>query len=171
MQKIYLILQNVKHNGEYYPAGQLIQGEFAGLVTSRIAREIIGAKSIEDAEAIIAKEKEVTGEQEKKEKEQVPENTWGPKKDEPEIKEPEVYTGPMVKVRFLKQYEVVDENNEKTGEKIEAGTEVEIPEPTVGPLVENGFVEKITDANVEAPAEIKKEDTPPPTDENTGDNL
>lgn len=61
----------------------------------------------------------------------------------------EVYDGPMVKVHFVKEYEIINEHGEKTGEVVQPGTEMEIPEPTVASLVEGGFAEVVdgTDSN------------------------
>jgi hypothetical protein len=59
----------------------------------------------------------------------------------------EPYTGPMVKVKFIQEYEVVDENNEKTGEIIAEGEEKEVPEPVVEGLVDGGFAEVVEDKN------------------------
>lgn len=65
------------------------------------------------------------------------------------------YDGPMVKVKFLKDYEVINENKEKTGEIIPAGIEAEVPEPVVAYLVEDGvaevFVEKTPDTGADVP--------------------
>lgn len=60
----------------------------------------------------------------------------------PSLPQGEEYTGPMVKVKFLKDYEVVNENNEKTGEILKKGTTHEVPEPVVAFLSESGFIKK-----------------------------
>lgn len=73
-------------------------------------------------------------------------NLFGSKKAEDEKvddKTGEVYSGPMIKVKFIKEYEVVDENNTKTGEVLAVGTEYEVPEPVVAGLVADGYAEEV----------------------------
>lgn len=199
MTTIFLVKQNLKHNGTDYKVGQLVQDEFEAtpnLVNDGVLRVIEGAESIQEAEAILAEEKEKHGERASGEAELQPENTWGPRKDEQEEVKPknkpedkkegflgkifggmgnidkpedkgEVYNGPMVKVRFIKDYEVVNENNEKTGEILATGTETEIPEPTVTIMVDTGFIEIIAPSEVGSDANKPEEKK----DDNTGANL
>lgn len=92
MTKIFLVKQNLKHNGTDYKIGQLVQDEFEAmpnLVNDGVLRIIEGAENIGEAESILEKEKEEAGDQESAEVAQQPENTWGPKKDEPEEVKPE----------------------------------------------------------------------------------
>ncbi len=163
MTTFYKVKSNVKHNGDTYKQGSIIEGaEFSGMPD--FFEMIMGAETLEEAQAILAETQAV---EPKTAPEQAEKNTWGPT-DQPEAPtpptgdKPEVYTGPMVKVKFLQDYEIVNENNEKTGEILSAGTEAEIPEPTVSILVENGIVE--VDASVGASDQTNTGDVPPADD-------
>lgn len=55
----------------------------------------------------------------------------------------------LIKVQFLKKYEMVNEKNEKTGEIMKKGDELEVPESVVKFLVDGKFAKVV---------EIKSED-------------
>lgn len=150
MQKQILeVKSNLNHSGVLYAPGDLFeatQGTFADLVRDGVLRVVPNAETIAEAEEIIALEKEKAGEQTAEvAKEKEPEDTWAPKPDaEEDLNKPVEYTGPMVEVTFLQDYEVLDEKGQKTGEIIKAGEVKEVPEPVVQYLVEGGFVEEVT---------------------------
>lgn len=59
MNKIYLVLSNLKHDGEAFTAGSLFEGaeaSFAALVQAGVLRVIEGADSLEAAAEIVKKE-------------------------------------------------------------------------------------------------------------------
>lgn len=168
----FLVTSNVKHNGEFFAKGSILNGDSASYVGECF--QPLNAETQEEAEAEVVEMQSSVASPEEEVSEN---NTWGPRADDvhsagtmatPNLKqeeepkagflgklfggkkeeeaEAEVYTGPMVKVRFLKDYEVINEKSEKTGEVITAGTESEVPEPTVQYLVEAGEVEVIVDS-------------------------
>ena len=54
----------------------------------------------------------------------------------------------LIKVQFLKKYEMVNEKNEKTGEVMKKGDELEVPESVVKFLVDGKFA-KVVDVKNE----------------------
>lgn len=166
---IYLVLSNLNHDGTHFQKGAFIEGDysptFITLVRDGIIKEVLGASTFAEAKKIVETEEVNTPEVIEEVKE--PENTWGGRPDDKDdviTPTPEEYKGALVKVSFIKDYPVVDEKNELTGNIIATGTEAEVPEETVAYLFENGFI-----------AEIKKGEevvTPENTSpEVTGENL
>lgn len=173
MQKIFLVLSNVKHNGTEYKNGQLIQEDETEslniLVRDGVLRLLDQAKSISDAEYILEKGKEINDKKEISEKEKEPENTWGPKKDEPEQKvETDVYDRPMAKYKITGDAFYTDENGVRTGSH-KIGTIQNLPVEIGKIFVDGGVAEEVVDENVD-PSKGKEINDKTP-DDNLGDNL
>lgn len=161
MTKFFLATSNIKHDGELFTKGSIVAGEigtFGTLINDGLLQEIEGASSFEEAQEILNKKVDETDTE--ADIEVAPKDTWGPSPEPTETPTdttaPEIYDGPMVLVRFLSEYELVDENNQKTGEILKPGDETEIPEPTVQPLVDDKIVEV-----------IKEDDKPTDTEDKT----
>ena len=173
---IFLVKSNIKHDGTEYKKGSFFEAEydaFQDLVNDGVLRVVAGASSVEEAEAIIAKENEETGEQAIKEKEVQPENTWGPKADEPKAPEkvedpkPEEYNGPMGKYKITGVASFTDEKGEKQGE-LEVGSIQNLPKEIGDQFVTDGVAVEVTEEK--APSEVGS-DANKPEDKITGDNL
>lgn len=189
---IFLVKSNIKHDGTEYKKGSFFEAEydaFQDLVNDGVLRVVAGASSVEEAEAIIAKENEETGEQVAKEKEVQPENTWGPKTDEPEEKKDqqnadanagastdagnpedkkvEEYNGPMAKYKITGVASFTDEKGEKQGE-LEVGSIQNLPKEIGDQFVTDGVAVEVTEEK--APSEVGS-DANKPEDKITGDNL
>lgn len=67
----------------------------------------------------------------------------------------------LIKVQFLKKYEMVNEKNEKTGEIMKKGDELEVPESVVKFLVDGKFAKVV---------EVKNEDDQDDEDEEEEDD-
>jgi hypothetical protein len=87
---IFQVLSNLKYGADSYTAGTFFSGgleEFGYLVTEGVLKMIPGAKTIDEAQEIVAKENEIAQEQAQKDASIAPENTWGPQPDEPKVED------------------------------------------------------------------------------------
>lgn len=85
---IFLVQSNLKHNGQFFKKGDLMEGDagaFRHFVIDGTLREIEGASSFAEAEEFLASEAEKEAEAPEQEVAE-PANTWEAKK-EPKVKE------------------------------------------------------------------------------------
>lgn len=160
----FKVLGNIKHNGATFDKGSVIEGElatFQPLLEDGVLAIIDGAETREEAEVLAgtpAVAPEVVEEVE-------PENTWGPKPDEPETDDNatpddgEVVDVKIGNYRIIGEAPYTDENGDKKG-TLEIGTIYELPIAVGDAFVADGIAEIVpTDENgeqVDAPVEENK---------------
>lgn len=118
MSKIFQVLSNLNHSGDLYKAGTFFEGElseFGNLVKDGVLRVVEEAKTIAEAQEIVAKEDAAKANQTASE-ESAP-NTWGPKAEAPEAPaEPEKPAAPADQVGEKADAETVKPGEVGTGD-------------------------------------------------------
>ena len=151
---IFLVQSNLKHNGQLFKKGDLMEGDagaFRHFVIDGTLREIEGASSFAEAEEFLAQEAEKNAET-PEEKVAEPANTWQAKKDhEEEVKDQptDVPDDAEKKAEESKESEnikrvITEEDLENNPELVKLGVQVgdEIELPATEEELENPVVEE-----------------------------
>lgn len=90
MQAIYHVVNALKRNGKYYPAGSYFEAdteELHELVKAGVVVPVPGAKNTDQAAELVATREAEKAQLAEAEKATAPKNTWGPTPSEPEVPE------------------------------------------------------------------------------------
>lgn len=156
---IFLVQSNFKHDGQPYAKGSFFEGDagtFSSLVADGVLLKIEGASTFEEAEEILANQKE-TAEEGAQEAIVEPQDTWGPSPEQPEAPavtpeeittEPtteevgDVYDGPMGQYKITGEAYYTDEEGVRQG-TLEIGSIQVLPTPVGEVFVKDGVAEEI----------------------------
>lgn len=155
---IFLVQSNFKHDGQPYAKGSFFEGDagtFSSLVADGVLLKIEGASTFEEAEEILANQKETVDES-VEEAIVEPQDTWGPS-EEPKTEAPvvteeittepaeevgDVYDGPMGQYKITGEAYYTDEEGVRQG-TLEIGSIQVLPTPVGEVFVKDGVAEEI----------------------------
>jgi hypothetical protein len=137
MDKFFLVLSNLKHNGELYEAGSVIEGDleaFGEFITAGVLRVVEGAESLEQAAELATKQVADALEKAKAAEAAKPKDTWAPSEPEAPAADGETVAGTETAPEGTQTTETTETTTEAAKPTEEAKTETQAPVVGTGDL-------------------------------------